>query len=94
MEPRRQARSEDIVQAAPSVSMIDDSRSDQPFLTQALQKMGLVDMLHPDTLSPEALAERITAALTDPQEKPTASIDVGGLERVADHILAMARSGE
>lgn len=61
---------------------------------QALQKMGLVDMLHPDSLSPERLVERIAAAFDSPKAKPNVSVDVRGLERVAQQILAMTNEGE
>ncbi|HSF33293.1 MAG TPA: glycosyltransferase [Candidatus Tectomicrobia bacterium] len=63
---------------------------EQLLRAQALEKLGLVDVLHPEMLSPERLAERMGAALGHPKAGPKAVTNVRGLECVTDHILAMA----
>ena len=80
-----------------SLTGIDE---EQLIRAQALHKMGLIDMLHPDSLCPELLADRITFALgasdADRTEgaNPTETVNIGGLKRVADHILSMAEGEE
>ena len=61
---------------------------------KALAQLGLVDLLEPMELSPERLAERITAAIAGPQVKPKFPANVRGLECTVNHILAMAKGKE
>jgi predicted glycosyltransferase len=70
--------------------------TEQWIRTRRMQALGLIDSIHPDKLTPESLAERITAALFDDARKPleTANnvLDVDGLPRIsrfmADHVKA------
>ena len=61
---------------------------------QGLAKLGLVNLLEPEALTTERLAERIVAALAGPKPEPKVSIDLRGLECVTHHILAMAHERE
>lgn len=65
--------------------------AEQLVRAQALASLGLVDLLHPDELSPQELAERITTALSRPRPSPNGSVDVRGLDSVVRHLLALAR---
>ncbi len=56
-----------------------------------MERLGLIRMLHPDQLSPEALAESILVSLHD--QPPTRrrledlEFDFGGLQRIQDHVV-------
>ncbi len=67
---------------------------EQMFRAQALSRLGLVELLNPEALKPERLAECITAALACPRVEPKISVNVRGRECVTNHILAMARGEE
>jgi predicted glycosyltransferase len=63
---------------------------------QLLSALGLAELLPPDQLGPEALAERIGAALERPRPVTNggARVNVQGIESVVDHLLALARGEE
>jgi predicted glycosyltransferase len=65
-------------------------RREQLLRAGRLAARGLVDMIHPDTLTPAALAARLADAVTRPPA-PRGALDMNGLERVralADAALA------
>ena len=66
---------------------------EQRMRAEALARLGRIDVLDPDELSPERLAEGIGAALSAPRPETPASLDTGGLERATQEILALAGSG-
>lgn len=68
--------------------------AEQLVRAQALANLGLVDLLPPEKLSPQELAERITTALSRPRPSPNGSVDVRGLDSVVRHLLALARGEE
>jgi predicted glycosyltransferase len=57
---------------------------------QALARLGMVDLLDPEALAPERLAERIRAALARPAVEARGGMDLGGIESAAGGILALA----
>ena len=63
---------------------------EQMLRAQALAKLGFVDLLEPEGLTPERLAERINALRARPKVEPKASMNMQGLEMVTQHILQMA----
>lgn len=65
------------------------SEQEQLMRAQALAKLGLAELLDPSDLTPERLAERIGLAL-DGARRREDSPDLGGVNAVADHLLAMA----
>lgn len=65
---------------------------EQRLRAEALARQGLADVLPADELTPQRLAERIRAALARPRAAPTGGVDLGGLERVVDHVLELART--
>jgi len=74
-----------------SYHSLTDMNEEQLIRARALHNMGLLDMVHPDSLCSDLLADRITCAFEAPDTSPTKTVDVGGLNRVANHILSMAR---
>ncbi len=66
---------------------------EQLMRAQTLEKYGFVDLLLPELLSPEVLAERIAAALAGPRVAPSLDLDIRGAEHVAEHILELANEG-
>ena len=74
-----------------SYHSLTDMNEEQLIRARALHNMGLVDMVHPDSLCSDLLADRITCAFEEPDTSPTKTVDVGGLNRVVNHILSMAR---
>jgi predicted glycosyltransferase len=65
-------------------------RREQLLRAGRLAARGLVDMIHPDTLTPAALAARLADAVARPPA-PRGALDMNGLERVralADAALA------
>jgi predicted glycosyltransferase len=66
------------------------SEWEQILRAQALEKLGLVDLLDPKELTPARLAERVQAALARPKPETTAAVNLQGLECVARHVLDLA----
>jgi predicted glycosyltransferase len=61
---------------------------EQLLRARAIARLGLVDLVEPDALSPEVLAERIRIRRT--AVLPAASgLDLGGLDAVTGHLLAL-----
>ncbi len=54
-------------------------RREQLIRAERLQALGLVEMLHPAELSPEALSSWLAAK---PQPRPSTPVDLGGLSRI------------
>lgn len=69
------------------------AEGEQLVRAQALARLGQAEFIHPDALTPQGLAEKISAALGRPKAEGAASIDTGGAARAADHVLALAASG-
>lgn len=64
---------------------------EQLLRARCLAKMGLIDLIEPEALTPERLAERIALRAAAPQPDPhTVSLD--GVNRVAREILNLASS--
>ena len=57
---------------------------------QALAKLGLVELVEPEALTPDKLAERLNLVLEKPRPSEQSSMDLGGLARIADELIAMA----
>ncbi len=85
--PRTWRSGEHMIRAQASMD------EEQLVRAQALEKLGLLELLHPDLLSPERLADRIAATLARPRTEPKVSVNLRGVDHVAEHILSMA-SGE
>ncbi|HMB69256.1 MAG TPA: glycosyltransferase [bacterium] len=58
-------------------------RQEQLIRATKWQELGLLRMIHPDTLSPTVLAEAIDSELTRPRHAAQAALDFGGLDRAA-----------
>jgi len=58
-------------------------RQEQLIRATKWQELGLLRMIHPDTLSPEVLAEAIDSELTRPRHAAQPALDFGGLDRAA-----------
>jgi predicted glycosyltransferase len=54
-------------------------RQEQWIRAERLRALGLIDVLHPDSLTPEALAAWIASRVDDPAGSP---VDLGGLSRI------------
>ncbi|HEX9754283.1 MAG TPA: hypothetical protein VGA42_01175 [Gemmatimonadales bacterium] len=59
---------------------------------QALASLGLVDLVMPEELTPERLAEGIRARVSQGRRTEPPPVDLGGLAAVADHLLEIARA--
>lgn len=57
---------------------------------EALTKMELIEMLHPDELGPAGLGRRIATALANPRAEPKVAVNVRGVDRVAGEIMELA----
>jgi predicted glycosyltransferase len=68
----------------------DVTEWEQLLRAQALQDLGLVDLLEFRDLKPDILAQRIKAALSRPQQDIKIHNDLDGAGCVVDHILALA----
>jgi predicted glycosyltransferase len=67
---------------------------EQVMRARALADLGLAQVLEPRSLTPAALAERIRGALDRGSEpRRRVEVDLQGLRRVTDHILAMTGDG-
>lgn len=66
---------------------------EQLMRARALERLGLLRVLSSHTLTPESLAGTITDALVDGNRVSGPPIDVSGVERAADRILALIQSG-
>lgn len=67
---------------------------EQMLRARALAKLGLVDLLEPEALNAQGLAERIASMLENSTTRPEASVELDGLAVATDHILAMASEEE
>jgi predicted glycosyltransferase len=70
--------------------------NEQWIRTERLQALGLVDMLHPEELSPDALTEKVLAALQENRDTPFTPVDVldtGGLPRVCRYVTSALAAG-
>ncbi|NIR43214.1 MAG: hypothetical protein GWN99_04690 [Gemmatimonadetes bacterium] len=70
------------------------SDAEQLVRAKALADAGVVDLLNADGLSPETLAQRITAALSQPRRSPNGTLNLRGQETVVRHLLDLARPRE
>jgi len=61
---------------------------EQTLRAEAMQRLGLVRVLEPDTLTAGALASAIEDGLARPAQR-TSGLDLGGVERVADELTAL-----
>lgn len=61
---------------------------------QALARLGLVDLVTPDQLTPERLAGGIRAQLARGDRSKRPEIDLDGLASVTEHLLALAQRRE
>ena len=66
-------------------------RTEQLIRATTLQRLGLVDMLHPDRLSPEALSAWL-ASDTGPPPVARGRIDMGGLDRLPGFVSELLGS--
>jgi predicted glycosyltransferase len=73
----------------PSMTMLKE----QLIRASIMERFGLVRMIRPDRLSPEALAKSIIASLHDhPPARPRLAdlgFDFGGLQRINDHVMRL-----
>ncbi len=68
--------------------------AEQLVRAQALARLGLVTLLEPGTLTVECLAAAVAEALARPRPALHPSVDLRGVDRVADEILALAYARE
>ena len=61
---------------------------EQLLRARALARAGLVELVEPEQLQPEHLAERLRTLLARPRFA-SAPPDLGGLRRVAEHLLSL-----
>lgn len=68
-------------------------RQEQLVRAERLQHMGLVDMLHPDQLTPDALGAWLSQPRDTEREtsRRTAMPDLGGLDRLAHQVRSLLR---
>jgi predicted glycosyltransferase len=62
-------------------------RREQIIRVELLEKLGLVDMLHPDKLNPQALSAWLHQEKYVPQIRP--KVDLKGLERIPQFLAEM-----
>lgn len=66
--------------------------SEQPLRAEKLRRLGLVDVIRPDELTPEHLAAMITKLLELPRpEANAAALDLRGVEKTVELIAELAR---
>lgn len=58
---------------------------------ERLARLGLMRVLHPDALTPEALAISVRQLLDAPRPSTRAVMDLGALPRIARHVEALLR---
>jgi predicted glycosyltransferase len=67
-------------------------RTEQLIRAHALERLGLIQVCHPDQLDPQSLGRRISAALKTPpralQNRARAALNFNGAERAADFLIA------
>lgn len=63
---------------------------EQLLRAQALEKAGLADLVHPDALTPELLAEKLASALQRSGARTRRPFDLSGAARVSDHLIHLA----
>ncbi len=59
-------------------------RQEQLIRARNMKALGIAEMIHPDELSPEILAETIDRLLAAPNSNTNGCLDFGGLDRAAD----------
>lgn len=60
---------------------------EQLMRAQSLQKLGVVDLLEPESLTPESLAERVQAAVVKPSNATRVAVEMSGADAVAQQLL-------
>jgi len=65
---------------------------EQIIRAEVLAKFGLVTLIEPEELSAEHLAEKICELLSSRRRRSTKKLNVGGVERAAEEIIAAAVS--
>jgi predicted glycosyltransferase len=65
-------------------------RRDQLIRAEAFAKRGLVRVLEPERLDPDALGTEVEAALISRAFRPRPKLDFGGGRRVAHHLMELA----
>ncbi|PYV40848.1 MAG: glycosyltransferase, partial [Acidobacteria bacterium] len=63
-------------------------KPEQLIRAQRLRDLGLIDMLHPDKLSPQAITDWLARDLGQPPPSRTL-VDFGGLNRIPDLLAAL-----
>ncbi len=66
------------------------AEGEQMLRAEALSRLGLVDVLDPEALTPEAVAASVERSLTKSASASPARLDLGGGERVASELLTLA----
>ncbi len=63
---------------------------EQRLRAQALARLGFVDVLEPNELTPQRLAARVEAARRRARAAPERTLELGGVDAVAGHLLDLA----
>jgi predicted glycosyltransferase len=66
-----------------------EPRVEQLIRAERLSRLGLVEMIHPDDLTPEAMRARVERLLErDPASAPRVEVDLSGASRAVEHVVA------
>lgn len=68
-------------------------RSEQAIRATRWEKLGMVKALHPKSLTPDRLSDRVLDLLFDPPVPDRRRLDLGGLGRIADRFATMWSGG-
>lgn len=63
---------------------------EQTLRAEAMERLGLVRVVSPDSLTPQILASAIEESLARPR-RPARRLDIGGVERVADELMTVIK---
>jgi predicted glycosyltransferase len=66
---------------------------EQSLRVEAMERLGLLQTISPDALTPASLSRSIRAALEAPQQAAAPALQAGGVQRVVEHILQVAGAG-
>ncbi len=66
-----------------------EPRVEQLIRAERLSRLGLVEMIHPDDLTPETMRARVERLLErDPASAPRVEVDLSGASRAVEHVVA------
>ncbi len=68
-------------------------RYEQAIRASRWDQLGMIKAMHPTTLTPERLTDRVMEMLYDPQAPDHTQLDMGGLDCIGDRFSSMWSSG-